>query len=39
MRDIEVCIGPVNPFKVSGAFKVMVSTLSRRSTSTPPYWE
>src|SRR5438132_312255 len=38
MRDIEVCISPVNAFKVSGAFEVM-STLSRRSTSTPPYWE
>ena len=30
MRDIEVCIGPVNAFKVSGEFKVMVSTLSHR---------
>src|SRR5947209_3308177 len=39
MRDIEVCIGPVNALRVSGEFKVMVSTLSCRTTSTPPYWE
>src|SRR6516164_4000099 len=39
MRDIEVCIGPVNALRVSGEFKVMVSTLSSRLTSTPPYWE
>src|ERR1700730_6030093 len=39
MRDIEVCIGPVNALRVSGEFKVMVSTLSCRATSTPPYWE
>jgi hypothetical protein len=39
MRDIEVCIGPVNALRVSGEFKVIVSTLSCRATSTPPYWE
>src|SRR5260370_8308713 len=31
MRDIEVCIGPVNALRVSGEFKVMVSTLSCRA--------
>jgi hypothetical protein len=28
MRDIDVCIGPVNALRVSGEFKVIVSTLS-----------
>jgi hypothetical protein len=29
----------VNALRVSGEFKVMVSTLSCRATSTPPYCE